>query len=283
MSTMQRGTLATSVAAIVMWGTLAPHCGAQERGDRPAERREVQAGSFLTVSKIVGVPIQIAEEERIGVVHEILFDPVSCEQFVLIDTSGALDLDGMVVMPLQLFEFQAVAVARQPAVLIVNVPVARIRQAPIISATDIDLAVNAAWVTEVNTFFREDVEQRRVARPELDGRDRPDRPDAPDTDEPRPGERPRTPRTDDEPEPRPRPRTETPRGEDEPDAPRTPRESPRRGSDNPPETREPQPDRDTDPQPDRDSNPTSDRDGNPEPRERQPEPPPERTPETENP
>jgi hypothetical protein len=213
----------------------------------------------------------------VGVVHEVLIDPVSCGQFVLIDTGGGLDLDGIVVIPLQLFEFRVAAV-RQPGILIVSMPIARIREAPIISATDIDLALSAAWVNEVNVFFETELEQRRVARPELEGRDQPDereRPGARDTDEPRRGEppgtrdteeprpgaretepepgardpeprrgeRPETPQTEEPPE-RPTPRRDAPdRSEEQPESPR----APERGAETPAEGREPQPD--TEPEP----------------------------------
>jgi hypothetical protein len=225
---------------------------------------DARAGSFLQASTLIGMQVQAVEAEQIGVVKDVLIDPRTCVQYVLLDTKGFVDVDGFVVVPWPLFEFQTAVAARDSSVLLLSVPATRLRTAPVFSSTRVDLAFSAAWVNETNTFFDAELKERRAARPDLDAPDQPDRPGTrpgapgarpgtPEGDRPKTpeGERPRTPRTDNPPD-------RTP----EPGTPRTPRTPPR--SDDPPGTRQPQP-------PDT------------EPKKPNPPQPEDRTPETPNP
>jgi hypothetical protein len=283
MNSFRKGIVTAAVALGVYGVVTGPGAAQERRPDRPrgAEgaadqadragtqirgRAEVRAqgGSFLQASTLIGMNVQVAGADQVGVVKDVIIDPRTCVQYVLLDTQGFVEVEGFVVVPWELFDFQTAVVARDSAALVLTVPAARLRTAPFISRTRVDLAFSAPWVNEVTTFYDAEIRERRSARPDLDSREPADRPgDRPRTgdrpgDRPpageRPGQRPRTPpRTDDRPEPDPAPGT----------PPRSPRTPPRGDT---PGTREPQP-------PEREPE-------QPRPREPQPENP---TPEAGNP
>ena len=126
-----------AAAAVAACGVSASRLAAQQRDPaRPAERDQertqdrsgraatqirgrteagAQAGSFLQASTLIGMQVQAAESERIGVVKDVLIDPRTCVQYILLDTRGVVDVDGFVVVPWPLFEFQTAVAARDAA------------------------------------------------------------------------------------------------------------------------------------------------------------------------
>lgn len=295
MKSYRKGVVTAAVALSVYGFVTGPGIAQERRTDRPRDAQgaaaqpdragtqirgrtdvRAQGGAFLQASTLIGMNVQVAGADRVGVVKDVIIDPRTCAQYVLLDTQGFVEVEGFVVVPWDLFDFQTAVVARDSA-LVLTVPAARLRTAPVISSARMDLAFSAPWVNEVSTFYEAEIRERRSARPDLDAQDRDpdarDRGNRPGTRTPdgnRPGQRPRTPLTDDQPDPAPGTQPRTPRTDDEtPGSPRRPQPGDTPGSRQPqpgdvPGTREPQPpSRDEDrPTPRAPQNPTPD-DSNP--------------------
>ena len=89
----------------------------------------------------------------------------------------------------------------------------RIRTAPTVVISEIQLGRSAPWIVQVNRFYAQDLKERNVSRPDLDPNDRGrgdrDDPNRPGT-KPAPGEKPRPGAPGAEPKPgtQPKPGTE---------------------------------------------------------------------------
>lgn len=165
-----------------------------------AGRPATDSAGYYKASDMIGMPVHGSENQEIGKVQDLLVDGSTNQiEFLILDTTSVVDLGGQYpIVP-----WTIVHTHYTDNTVMINVPVTveRIRTAPMITVADLDLRGTPAWRTEVNQFYSTEIEERRVARPDLDrnrddaNRDDAGRPnrnaDRDQPDRPRQGDRPR--------------------------------------------------------------------------------------------
>lgn len=198
---MNAWKMGLATALLAVWAIPA---GAQERVvDRDAVVPDGPAdGGFYKASDLIGMDVKGNDNEDLGEIQDLFIARGTNEvEYLILDTGVFADLGGkQPILPWSIVTLQP----GDANTFFIHVPLTqqRIRTAPTVMLTDIDLVNNQTWVTQVNEFYATELNDRRVSRPDLDrNRDRSnrdadqpdanrpeaDRPDAnrPDADRPR--------------------------------------------------------------------------------------------------
>jgi len=244
------------MAALIASAIAMPAAAQQQTVDADAAGRPAtDSAGYYKASDLIGMPVQGADNQELGKVADLLVDGATNQiDYLILDTTSVADLSGQ--LPIVPWVIADTRYVDNSSTFIINIPLTidRIRTAPMVTIADLDLRGSPGWRTQVNDFYATDVQERRVARPELD-RDTNDR-DA-NRDEPnraREGQRPRktenTPDAGNRPDSSPKPDANTPNTPNKP-SPKTDAGANKPKADAPPKAdAKPQPKTDASPKPD---------------------------------
>lgn len=184
---------------------------------QPADAADADAEGFIKASDLIGMKIQGTGEAELGSVEDLIINSRTNEiEYLILDKGVFADLGAkQPVIPWVLVDAHFVG-EKDTHFLMVPLTAERIKTAPAVEKSEMQLSRSAPWIAQVNRFFAEDLRQRNVSRPDLDpdARERGDQPRRgeregadPNRRTPGAGTRPETNPTDPaRPEARPRPR-----------------------------------------------------------------------------
>jgi len=118
------------------------------------------------------MPVMGTGNTQLGTVGDVLIDPNTFGlQYVVLNPNTSLGITGMPVIPWMLFQSPGVAatgtVNGAGTNLFVPLTSARLASAPVMTGTSTDFTRSANWVNQADQFFAQDLQQQRVARPDL--------------------------------------------------------------------------------------------------------------------
>lgn len=167
----------------------------QQDTDRPGARRDTARAErgetaqpqsqLYKASELLGLAVRGENDTELGDVQDLLINSETQEvQFATLRGGPLAQLDGKAtVIPWMLTDVHARPGAEQRFIS-VSLTEDRLKTAPQINVAEAELTPNADWTTQVNQFFATEIQQRRVARPDLredePGRERPNRQRNPD-------------------------------------------------------------------------------------------------------
>lgn len=135
---------------------------------QPAATLQARQRAFLRASSLIGLPVQGTADARLGVVGDILIDPVTYEfRYVLLDTGAGVGTNGLPVIPWIMFQ-PTIGTSLKTGILTVPLTAQRLTQVPTVTLNDAQILSDAAWVASVDDFFATDLMERRVSRPDLE-------------------------------------------------------------------------------------------------------------------
>lgn len=130
---------------------------------------EVRTRTFIRASDLIGLRVRGTGDAELGTVQDVFIDPLTFGvQYVVLDTGAGISATGRLpILPWALFQTTAGSSLSQ-GFLVVPLSLERLQQAPTIATTDPELADSAAWVSDVDAFFADDIRETRVSRPDFD-------------------------------------------------------------------------------------------------------------------
>lgn len=154
----------------------------------PAAAAPAIAGeAYFKASDLIGMTVKGAGNSELGEVEDLFIDARTRQiEYLVLDTGVFADLGGkQPVLPWALVEPHFVGDA-DSHFLMTGLTSERLKTAPAIDTSDVELGRSAAWISLVNRFYAEDLKHRNVSRPDLDANQQPR-----DPSEARPGVQPR--------------------------------------------------------------------------------------------
>lgn len=202
---IRRAGWTAAVLGLMTWSVAS---GQERRIQVEVERGEgASTGQFYKASDLIGMEVRGENDAELGEVQDLLIDSNSQEvEFLILDSGLLAGLGGgeMTVIPYVIAETKTGTEADEHF-LSVSLTEERFKTAPKINVSEAELMANAAWVTEVNQFFEAEIQQHRVARPDLredqPGRERPNRERNPDRNRQGRPDQPEQPETPNQPTP----------------------------------------------------------------------------------
>jgi len=159
----------TGLVTAAVLGALALPAFAQEKVvDADAARPAGNEAGLYRASELIGMEVKGNDNEDLGKVKDLFVDRQTNQiEYLILDTSSFVDLQGqMPVVPWSIVQWQPGA---NPNAFMLFAPLtqARIRTAPLITLSNGPLTGIPQLRSQVNQFYRADVQQRRAARPDL--------------------------------------------------------------------------------------------------------------------
>jgi sporulation protein YlmC with PRC-barrel domain len=154
----------------MLWGAVAVLASAQQRVDADATTRPAaDAAGYYKASDLIGMEVRGKDNADLGTVQDLFVDRQTNEvEFLILDTGVFADLDGrQPIIPWTIVEHRAGADAGKFFLSIPMTP-ERIKTAPTVMLSEVTLTGAPEWKTQVSDFYKDDLRERRVSRPELD-------------------------------------------------------------------------------------------------------------------
>ncbi len=193
---VQKFAWTAAMLGVVTWGAAYGAERDEEAGVRAKADAAAATGKFCRASELIGMEVRGAGDADLGEVQDLLIDSETHEiEYLVLDSGLFADLDGtMTVIPWVIVDTQREADSDDYFISL-SLTEERVKSAPQIDPDEADLLAGSTWVEKVNQYFDEEIEQRRVARPDL-GDDEAN-PDRNRPEQRRPTERPNQPKPKD--------------------------------------------------------------------------------------
>ncbi len=140
--------------------------------DQAAPEAEVHTHTYLRARDLIGLTVRGNANAELGTVYDVYIDPRTFGvQYVVLNTGAGVEARGQLpIIPWALFQTSAGSSLNQ-GYLTVPLSIERLSGAPLIDSAEPDLVSTAAWISDVDTFYEEDLRMVRVARPDFDESD----------------------------------------------------------------------------------------------------------------